>query len=83
MNDLCKINEMFDRQTDKYKKGDNRREYCLNKLSKEILNLTIDFDIRDWKKIRSGDYWKENDSLSGVEKKLHTLKYIKKYINNK
>ena len=83
MNDLYKINEMFDKQTDKYKKENNHREYCLNKLSKEIFNLTIDFDIIDWKKTRGGNYWQENDLLFGIEKKIHTIKYIKEYVNNK
>ena len=75
---LNKINEIFDRQINVSKKDKAYKEYQINKISKEIFNLTIDFDIRDWKIIRSGDYWDVLDSIKDeLEKKQYTLSKIK------
>ena len=80
---LNKINEIFDRQINASKKYNTSKEYQINKISKEIFNLTVDFDIRDWKTIRSGEYWNVLDSIKDeLEKKQYTLSKIKEKLTN-
>ena len=62
------INKVFDDQ--------------LNKLDKELFNLTLDFDLSDWKIIRTDKYWKIIDSLQGNAKKEYTLRCVKYYLRN-
>lgn len=68
------LNSVFDRQI----KEDKRY-----KIDKEIFNLTLNWSVEDWKKIRTETYWKEIDNISGdINKKIYKLNKIKQYYEN-
>jgi hypothetical protein len=69
------LNSVFDRQI----KEDKRY-----KIDKEIFNLTLNWNIEDWKKIRTKTYWKEIDSIfSSIDKKKYKLNKIKEYYESR
>ena len=69
------LNSVFDRQI----KEDKRY-----KIDKEIFNLTLNWNIEDWKKIRTETYWKEIDSIfSSIDKKKYKLNKIKEYYESR
>ena len=50
-------------------------------IMKDIFNLTIDFDINDWREARTKQFWYEHDNArNDYERKFLTLQYIKMYI---
>jgi hypothetical protein len=65
------INKAFDRQI----KRDNKFY-----VHKQLFNLTYNFNIEDWRKIRDSEYWQTIDSLSYDDKKKFTLICVKKYL---
>lgn len=65
------INSVFDRQIFK------DQSY---KIHKELFNLTCEFRMEDWKFIRTDKYWETIDRLNYHEKKVFTLKCVRKYL---
>jgi len=52
-------------------------------VSRDIYNLTSEFSIINWKKMRAKNYWPVIDSIKSLyEKKLFTLSRVKEYIDN-
>ena len=52
-----------------------------NYLDYTLFNLTHDFTLSDWKKIRNNNgYWETLDSLTLIKKKEFTLKMVKNYL---
>ena len=52
-------------------------------IGKEIYNLTSEFSIINWKKMRANNYWPVIDSIKSLyEKKLFTLNRVKEYIDS-
>lgn len=71
----------FDKQIKKeYKKSEGDKEKCPSYWSKLIFLKTLDLDIDDWNKIRSGDYWVIRDSLRGIEQSKFTHERIIDYL---
>lgn len=71
------VNKVFDEQYKDKKKFPNKELILLHK---ELFNLTYEFDIEDWKKIRDKNYY---DSLIGLdinEQKKFTLNKVKKFL---
>jgi hypothetical protein len=50
-------------------------------IMKDIFNLTIDFDLNDWRKVRTEQFWYEYDNArNDYDRKFLVLQYIKMYI---
>lgn len=70
---LEKINDRWDKQIEKDEKF---------QVHKDLFNLTLNFDINDWRKIRTKKYWSKSDSLDYDKQKEYTLQCVEYYINN-
>lgn len=96
---VAQCNKTFNSQMSneiRYMKRSGKDRTVTNWYHREIFNLTIDFNITDWKKIRTDEYWKRFDQLtfkansgqieisdSEREKKIFLYKKIIEYIQNK
>jgi hypothetical protein len=70
--ELDKIIKKFDKQIKaEYKSADGDKYRCLSYWSKNIFLESINFDLRDWKLIRTKDYWQKRDDL---QRRLNNLK---------
>ena len=71
----------FDEQIKKeytYANGD--KEKCISYWHKQLFLKTLDFDLNDWKKIRSGDYWEKRDSKQGIEQLKFIYERVTQYL---
>lgn len=69
-----KINETSD------KKLIQRLEYSLEELQidKRLADMTYDYDLSDWRKIKTDKYYEFTDGLSLLDKKRYLLSLVKK-----
>ena len=78
---IDKIILQFDKQIqEEYKLNNGVKERCPSYWYKLIFLETINLDINDWRKIRSGDYWKIHDSVEGIQRSKFILRRIRKYL---
>ena len=96
---IAQCNQIFNKQMSneiRYMKRSGKDRTVTNWYHREIFNLTIDFNITDWKKLRTDEYWKRYDQLtfqansgqieiseSEREKKILLYKKIIEYKQNK
>lgn len=69
--EAIRVNEMFDRQIKKDFK---------HSIDKELFNLTLDFTLDDWRRMRTQKYWATIATYPPEERKRYTLKCVKCYI---
>ena len=70
----------FDKQIrNEYSNANGDKYKCQSYWAKMIFLESIELDIYDWRKIRSGNYLRIKDSLTGISKKKFTLKRIQAY----
>ena len=50
-------------------------------IHKKLFNLTFNFSMKDWKLIRTEEYWKVRDNLPVDDRKKYTLTCVEKYLN--
>jgi hypothetical protein len=48
-------------------------------LLEEFASLTRNFDLDDWREIRTEEYWKSDQIENGLDKLEHKLKFIRHY----
>lgn len=78
---IDKIILQFDKQIqEEYKQNEGLKERCPSYWHKLIFLETMNLDINDWRKIRSGNYWQIHDSLQGIERSKFMFRRIKKYL---
>ena len=79
-----KINQQFDNQIYKYSLDEDTIHLAhRSKLHKQLFNLTFDFTLEDWNKIRTPKYWNTLDSIKDEDKKKEfTLQCVKYYLRN-
>ena len=96
---VAQCNKTFNSQMSneiRYTKRLGKEMTSTNWYHREIFNLTINFNITDWRILRTDEYWKRFDQLtfkanlgqmerydSEREKKILLYKHIKEYIQNK
>ena len=67
--EVDKVIKEFDKQIKKeYKSANGKKENCISFWGKRIFLKTLNLDINDWRKIRSGNYYITIASLEGIEK---------------
>jgi hypothetical protein len=71
------VNRAYDRQIS--------YENISYKIDRTLFNLTINFTLKDWKEVRSEEYWQTKPTMesSHWKRKAHLLNYVRKYINSK
>ena len=71
------VNKVFDEQYKDKKKFPNKELILLHK---QLFNLTNEFTIDDWKKIRDKDYYDSLMNLEINDQKKFTLNRVKKFL---
>ena len=59
------------------------KEIKMSVIDQEFYNLTADFNLEDWRTVRTEEYWWVTD-VSGIKRSRNTyekLDFIKHYIN--
>lgn len=80
------INKQFNLQIhreikQKERSGNENSYKVYSSVMKDIFNLTIDFDLNDWRKVRTEQFWYEYDNArNDYDRKFLVLQYIKMYI---
>jgi len=73
--------KIFDKQIKKeYKSAGKDKEKCPSYWHKLLFLKTLDLNINDWRKIRSGDYWLIRDSLRGIEQSKFIYERVCDYL---
>jgi len=76
------IIKQFDEQIKKeYKSADGDKKKCPSYWRKLLFLKTLDLNISDWSKIRSGDYWSTRDSLKGIEQSRFIYERVSDYLD--
>ena len=58
-------------------------QWALSYIDKQLFNLTLNFSLLDWNRIRNKKYYEVIDKLpTTLEKNLYTLRCVKYYIRN-
>ncbi len=75
------IIKQFDKQIKlEYKSAGGDKEKCPSYWHKLIFIKTLCLDVKDWCKIRVGDYWETRDSLQGIEQSKFIYKRVTDYL---
>lgn len=75
------IVKQFDKQIKKeYKNVGGDKERCPSYWHKLLFLKTMNLDLTDWMKIRTGDYWEKRDLLQGVEQSKFVYKKVTDYL---
>jgi hypothetical protein len=75
------IVKQFDKQIKKeYKNAGGDKERCPSYWHKLLFLKTMNLDLTDWMKIRTGDYWEKRDLLQGVEQIKFVYKKVTDYL---
>jgi len=75
------IIKQLDRQIKKeYKSAGGNKENCPSYWHKLLFLKTLDLNINDWRKIRSGDYWLIRDSKKGIERSKFIYERVCSYL---
>ncbi len=60
--------------------GTYKKSY-LDEIELEIINLTSNFTLEDWRDMRTDDYWTERDSYTNPrERNIYILQCVREYI---
>ncbi len=51
-------------------------------IDKQLFNLTLQFTIYDWRRMRTKEYWETIDKISSSRKKEYTLQCVRTYLDN-
>jgi hypothetical protein len=84
---MNEMNKQFDKQIyyeiQQQKKNGNDGFYKVySSINKDIFNLTENFDLDDWRKVRVQSYWERyNNCKTDYERKTLTLQHIKAYLS--
>ena len=73
--------KQFDKQIKKeYKSAGGDKKKCPSYWHKLLFLKTLDLNISDWRKIRSGDYWLITDSLQEIEQSKFIYERVCDYL---
>ena len=76
------IIKQFDKQIKiEYKSAGGDKKKCPSYWDKLIFLKTLNLDINDWRKIRSGDFWLIRDSLQGIKQSQFIHERIVDYLS--
>lgn len=72
--------DQFTRQINRARAMKNKKLEQQSIVDRELLNLTAEFSIDIWKKIRDNDYYTKRDSLPPDEVRYFILQKVESYL---